>query len=319
MQILITIAVLAVVIGVVFLVGSRQRGGTTSTRGVRPRPSGVRPRPSAAAARRKPVKKSSSFQQAPAWLRRLPILLLIGAVVALGVALAQFRVSRTAKPPTVALVLDVSLSMNATDVQPSRLAAAQQAAETLVAQLPESFRVGLVTFADKATVLVAPTVDHEKVGTALDHPQQGRGTVIGDGLSATLDMIQTQWTAQGTSAAVAVLLSDGRDTGSQIQPLDAVARAASIGVPVYTVVLGKTTGPGAADEELLSRIASATGAQTSTAGSAQVLTTIYQDLGTQLSTQLQISSSAQLFVIVAVLLAMAAAVIVIVLSQRRPY
>src|SRR5213593_4106889 len=160
MQILITIAVLALVIGVVFFLGSRQRGGTTSTRG-------VRPRPSATAARRKPVKKSSSFQQAPAWLRRLPILLLIGAVVALGVALAQFRVSRTAKPPTVALVLDVSLSMNATDVQPSRLAAAQQAAETLVAQLPESFRVGLVTFADKATVLVQPTVDHTKVGAAL--------------------------------------------------------------------------------------------------------------------------------------------------------
>src|SRR5206468_3321384 len=82
---------------------------------------------------------------------------------------------------------DVSLSMNATDVQPSRLAAAQQAAETLVAQLPESFYVGLVTFADKATVLVQPTVDHTKVGAALDHPQQGHGTVIGDGLSTTLD------------------------------------------------------------------------------------------------------------------------------------
>ena len=99
MQILITVAVLAVVIGVVFLVGGRQRGGRTSTKSARP---------SATGARRKPVKKPSTFQQAPAWLRRLPILLLIGAVVALGVALAQFRVSRTAKPPTVMLVLDVS-------------------------------------------------------------------------------------------------------------------------------------------------------------------------------------------------------------------
>jgi len=264
-------------------------------------------------------KKASSFQQAPAWLRRLPILLLIGAVVALGVALAQFRVSRTAKPPTVVLVLDVSLSMNATDVTPNRLAAAQQAAETLVAQLPGSFYVGLVTFADKATVLVQPTVDHTKVGVALNHPQQGHGTVIGDGLSTTLDAIQQEWNARGTSAAVAVLLSDGRDTGSQVAPLDAAARAASIGVPVYTVVLGKTTGPGAADAGLLSQIASATGAQTSTAASAGALTTIYQDLGAQLSTQLQISSSAQLFVIIAVVLAMGAAVIVIVLSQRRPY
>jgi len=264
-------------------------------------------------------KKASPFQQAPAWLRRLPILLLIGAVVALGVALAQFRVSRTAKPPTVVLVLDVSLSMNATDVKPSRLAAAEQAAQTLVAQLPESFRVAVVTFADKAAVLVAPTVDHTKVGAALTDPQQGHGTVIGDGLSATLDTIQGQWVAQGTSPAVAVLLSDGRDRGSQVPPLDAAARAASLGVPVYTVVLGKTTGPGAADENLLSQIATATGAKVSTAGSAGALTTIYQDLGAQLSTQLQISSSAQLFVIIAVVLAMAAAVIVIVLSQRRPY
>ena len=100
--------------------------------------------------------------------------------------------------------------------------------------------------------------------------------------------------------------------------LDAAANAASIGVPVYTVVLGKTSGPGAADAGLLSQIASATGATTSTAGSAEALTTIYQDLGSELSTQLQISSSAQLFVIIAVLLAMAAAVVVIVLSQRRP-
>jgi Ca-activated chloride channel family protein len=311
MQILITVALLALVIGVVFLFGSRQRGAGTSTKG-------VRPRPTAAGTRRKPV-KPSSFQQAPAWLRRLPILLLIGAVVALGVALAQFRVSRTAKPPTVALVLDVSQSMNATDVEPSRLAAAQQAAETLVAQLPESFLVGLVSFADKATVLVPPTVDHAKVGAALDDPRQGRGTVIGDGLSATLDMIQQHWADQGSSPAVAVLLSDGRDTGSEVEPVDAAARAASIGVPVYTVVLGKTTGPGAADDVLLSQIASATGATTSTAGSAEALTTIYEDLGTELSTQLQISSSAQLFVIIAVLLAMAAAVVVIILSQRRPY
>src|SRR6476660_3321096 len=159
MQILITLAVLALVVGVVFLLGSRQRAESTGTRG-------VRPRPSAAGARRKPVKKkSSSFQQSPAWLRRLPILLLIGAVVALGVALAQFRVSRTAKPPTVALVLDVSQSMNATDVTPRRLAAAQQASDTVVAQLPAAFPVGLVALSDKDTLRVPPTVDHTKDGT----------------------------------------------------------------------------------------------------------------------------------------------------------
>ena len=76
---------------------------------------------------------------------------------------------------------------------------------------------------------------------------------------------------------------------------------------------------GAPRDAACCRNRSATGAQTSTAESAGALTPIYQDLGAQLSTQLQISSSAQLFVIIAVVLAMAAAVIVIVVSQRRPY
>jgi hypothetical protein len=86
---------------------------------------------------------------------------------------------------------------------------------------------------------------------------------------------------------------------------------------VYTVVLGQTTGPEAADATLLSQIAETTGASSETAATATGLSTIYQELGSQLSTQLQISSSAQLFVILAVVLAMGAAVVVLFLSLRR--
>jgi Ca-activated chloride channel family protein len=215
------------------------------------------------------------------------------------------------------LVLDASLSMNKTDVQPSRIAAAQSAAETFVAQLPESFRVGLVTFSDDAQVAEAPTVDHTKLGPALQDPARGKGTHIGDGLDASLTAIQDEWDAQGTGPAAVVLLSDGQDTGSTVAPLDAAARASGMDVPVYTVVLGQTTGPEAADATLLSQIAETTGASSETAATATGLSTIYQELGSQLSTQLQISSSAQLFVILAVVLAMGAAVVVLFLSLRR--
>jgi hypothetical protein len=99
--------------------------------------------------------------------------------------------------------------------------------------------------------------------------------------------------------------------------MTAAGRAAGMEVPVYTVVLGKTSGPGAADAALLQQIAQTTGATSENAETASDLSSIYQALGTQLSTQLQISSSAQLFVIIAVVLAMGAAVVVLILAQRR--
>jgi Ca-activated chloride channel family protein len=207
--------------------------------------------------------------------------------------------------------------MNRKDVRPNRLAAAQTAADTFVAQLPDTFKVGLVTFADQPHVAVAPTVDRSRVGAALRDPERGKGTVIGDGLNSSLDAIQAAWDEDGTTSTAVVLLSDGRDTGSSVPPLDAAARAAGMGVPVYTVVLGATTGPDAADADLLSQIAEATGATSETAATAAGLNSVYETLGTQLSTQLKISSSAQLFVIIAVVLAMGAAVVVLILNQRR--
>ena len=313
--ILITVVVLAGGVAVVFLLGSRARSPAKARGG------GARSRPSAATAPRPKKKKQpaqrSPFQKAPFLLRALPVVLLIGAVASLAVALAQFRVSKTAKAPTVMLVLDASLSMNRTDVKPDRLSAAQAAAGTFVAQLPKTFQVGLVTFADQPQVAVPPTVDHTKVGPALDAPERGKGTVIGDGLNASLDAIQQQWDAQGTTSTAVVLLSDGRDTGSTVDPLAAASRASAMGVPVYTVVLGQTSGPGAADADLLSKIAETTGATSETAATAADLNSVYENLGTQLSTQLKISNSAQLFVIIAVVLAMGAAVVVLILAQRR--
>jgi Ca-activated chloride channel homolog len=186
-----------------------------------------------------------------------------------------------------------------------------------VEQLPKSFLVGLVTFSDEAQVPVPPTADHSRIAPALEDPRRGSGTKIGDGLDASLGAIQSEWDAGGTAPAAVVLLSDGRDTGSTVDPMAAAGRAAGMEVPVYTVVLGQTSGPRAADAALLQQIAQTTGATSETAETATDLSSIYQALGSQLSTQLQIGSSAQLFFIIAVLLAVGAAIVVLILAQRR--
>jgi Ca-activated chloride channel family protein len=143
--------------------------------------------------------------------------------------------------------------------------------------------------------------------------------VIGDGLSTGLDQIESLWAGAEQGPAAIILLSDGNDTGSKVSPQDAAARAATLGVPVYTVILGQqTTGGGGANAGLLGDIATTTGGQVATAESAGELSSVYDQLGSQLSSQLAISSSAQLFVFLAIALAIAAAVVLLILTQRRP-
>jgi Ca-activated chloride channel homolog len=313
--ILVTVAVLVGVAAVVLVLGSRERTPKRRVSNPIARP----PRPVAGAKPKERKAPRSAFQKAPLWLRILPILLLVGAVVSLGVALTKFRLGKTERGPIVILAIDTSLSMDKQDVLPSRLAAAENAATSFVAQVPAAFRVGLVTFAKEPTVVVDPTTDHEKVSSKLGHLPRGRGTVIGDGLAAALAAVQADWDANGKADAAVILLSDGQDTGSTVQPLAAAERASLLGVPVHTVVLGKpTTEGGDADATLLHDIATKTDATSSTAVDARQLSSVYSELGSSLSTQLSISGSAQRFVLLAVLLAMGAAVLVL-LTNRSQY
>jgi Ca-activated chloride channel family protein len=312
LPILITFLVIMIAIAVVYFVGSQAprestKAGSKSGAG----------RTRSTASRSRPTKERSRFRETPGWLRKLPLVLVILAVVSLVVALAQFRVAKSKATPTIALVIDASNSMDATDVQPNRLSAAESAAQGFLQQLPPDFAVALVSFADEPKVLVKPTTDHTQVANALSDLPRGQGTVIGDGLAAALDEIKTSQEAQAGPAAI-VLLSDGNDTGSKTPPLDAAATAADSEVPVYTVILGaQTQGGGGANVELLDQIATSTGAVSATAQTSSELSSVYDQLGSQLSSQLQISSSAQLFVFIAIALAVAAAVILLLTTQRR--
>ncbi len=263
---------------------------------------------------RDPRKRSAS---ASPWRRRIPAILLVGAIGFLALAVAQFRLHREVKDADVMLTMDVSNSMNATDVEPDRLSAAESAAETFLQQVPVGFRVGLVTFTGKVSVDVPPTVSRDEVETALASLTTDQKTFIGDGLTSALDTIEQDWRQNGERPSAVVLLSDGRDTGSFIAPADAADRARSIGVPVYTVVLGDPNVRGGADAALLQDIADRTHATSFTAQSATELTQVYQDLGSHLSVDLAISSSAQLFVIVSIVFALGAGLALLAIPRPQ--
>jgi len=313
LPILITFLVIMVGIAAVYFVGSQAPKKST-----KPGKSGKSGSTKSSASRSRPTKERSRFRETPGWLRKLPLVLVILAVVSLVIAVAQFRVARSKATPTIALVIDTSNSMDATDVQPNRLSAAESAAQAFLQQLPPEFAVSLVSFADEPKVLVEPTTDHTQVANALGDLPRGQGTVIGDGLASAMDTIEKYQEGSQAGPAAIVLLSDGNDTGSKTPPLDAAANAADRDVPVYTVILGAPKqGGGGANADLLNQIATSTGAVSATAQTSSELSSVYEQLGSQLSSQLKISSSAQLFVFIAIALAVAAALILLLTTQRR--
>jgi Ca-activated chloride channel homolog len=265
------------------------------------------------------------------WRRRLPVALVVGAVVSLLFAFGQVRINRQITAGTVVLAIDVSHSMGSTDVQPNRLAAAQVAATAFLDRLPAGFRVGLATFSVSSAVVVVPTSDRSRVASALDSlgVDTGTGTVIGDGLSAALDAIQADRGDEADRPAAVVLLSDGRDSGSTIAPELAASRAADLGVLVYTVAIGEapseSTGPSAstgvplsASNDILGQVALTTGAHAYTTNTSDQLTQVYDTLGSRLSSELAIDESAGPFVVAAVVMLLAATGVLLI-GNRDPY
>ena len=210
----------------------------------------------------------------PSWRRHLPPVLYLTAVafLVLGLARPSMVVAVAREDATVMLAIDVSGSMKATDVDPTRLDAAKAAARSFVAQLPEGIRVGVVSFASRPQTLVQPTDDRNDVIQAIDRLEPLDGTAMGDALMQVLDIaedIQAADAAARTptpapaasddpaaSAApgtaddqpdeeplvAAILLSDGANSVGQAEPLDAAERAAALGVPIYTIALGTAEG-----------------------------------------------------------------------------
>lgn len=227
----------------------------------------------------------------PGWRRHLIAGALAVGVLALSLGMARpaVDVDKPLERATVVLAIDVSLSMNATDVAPNRLKAAQNAAKLFVKQLPKSYNLSLVSFAKTANVLVPATKDRAQVTSGIDHLKLAESTAIGEAIFASLQSIANVPADGAKKAAPAriVLLSDGFTTSGRSND-EATQAALAAKVPVSTIAFGTPNGsvavegtqvPVPVDGDALHKIASQTNGKFYTAVTASQLKNVYKDLG----------------------------------------
>jgi Ca-activated chloride channel homolog len=239
----------------------------------------------------------------PGWRRHLPLAVYALALAVLIVAAARPRttVAVPVENATVMLLTDVSGSMQATDVHPTRLIAARQAALTFVGRVPRGVRVGVMAFNQHPRTLQPPTADHNAARTALGQLASSGGTATGNAIDSALTVLERQPGVGGKRPPAAiVLLSDGKSTSGE-DPRALATRAARDNIPIYTVALGtpagtirvpRTGGAGGyetrsvpPDPTTLTQIAEASRGQAYTAEDSEALSTVYHRLGHQLGTR----------------------------------
>jgi Ca-activated chloride channel family protein len=266
----------------------------------------------------------------PRWSRHLPFALLALALAALAISLArpEKTVQVAVERASVVLVTDISRSMSATDVSPTRLEAARGAAENFLDQVPDELRVGLVAFSDSAQTLQTPTTDHDAVSTALQTLQPIAGTATGAGLGTALNDLKIRGgddSARRPPAAL-VLLSDGSATDG-VAADRVAADARRLRVPIYTVALGTPNGTielqgrtlrVPPDPDALERIATASGGQAFRAEDSDQLDAVYDRLGSQIGTKPEKREITTYFAGAALLLLGAALVSSLRLGGRLP-
>ena len=229
---------------------------------------------------------------------RVPLLRAAAAAVALLavgagiVALARPSVEETRdeQRSTVMLTLDVSDSMLKTDLQPNRLGAAVDAAERFLDEAPDDTAVGVTTFADRASVLLAPTTDRDDVRRALDEIEGTRvGTALGEAVAVSLTALRAAGAVQepppadpSDSPGRVLVLTDGANSIRRATSPEAAAqRAASEGVPIYTILLGDD--PGRPDQplpaETLAAMATQTGGVFAQSTTSEDLRAVFADIG----------------------------------------
>ena len=197
--------------------------------------------------------------------------------------------------PTVVLAFDTSLSMEATDVVPSRIAAARDAAHRFIEVVPTGVRVGLVAFDKSARVVIPPTTSKTVLDRAIDRLSLGQGTAIGEAIFTSLDLLASDAPADAEDVGQGsiVLMSDG-DTTTGRPDGSAAREAERRGVKVSTVAFGADHGsvvvgfrsvPVPVDRQALRDIAETTGGQAFEADSAEKIVSVFEDIGEGVGTR----------------------------------
>jgi len=240
-----------------------------------------------------------------AWRRWVPLGFLLLALTFAATALARphARLSVPEDNGTIIFLVDVSGSMQATDVEPTRLDAAVNAMRSFLDRLPPRFKIGLVTFSTEPEVLAPPTRDRQLIRDGLGYLMPEAGTALGDGLGAAVKLAVSSLARTGIHRqpgkylpAAIVLESDGAQNRGVLQPDQAARLAKAAGIRVYGVALGTPTGsisygfglyvnriPVPPDPATVREISNITGGNAYTAHNATRLTEIYESLGSSIS------------------------------------
>ncbi|MGI8984132.1 MAG: VWA domain-containing protein [Acidimicrobiales bacterium] len=266
----------------------------------------------------------------PGWRRHVPATAFVLAMIALVTAFAQ--PARPVQVPreraTIVMAIDVSLSMEATDIDPNRLIAAQDAAKSFVDLVPTRLNIGLVAFSGVAQVLVSPTTDHALLKRTIDNLMLGPRTAVGEAIFASLGSIASVAAEPGQPPPPGriVLMSDGETTVGRANEL-AVTAASEAEVQISTIAFGTDTGtvlvegrsiPVPVNRAALGVIAEATGGRAFEAGSAGELRRVYADIGSSIGYRTEEREVTSWLVGVALVFALAAAAGSLLWSSRLP-
>ncbi|MCC5950878.1 MAG: VWA domain-containing protein [Acidimicrobiia bacterium] len=268
----------------------------------------------------------------PGWRRHLAAGVFLGALALLTLAWARpaMDLEVPQERATIVMAIDVSLSMDATDITPNRIDAAQAAALEFLEVVPEPLNIGVVAFAGNASILVPPTTDRELAATAINNLQLDERTAIGEAIFTSLDAIAlVPPDAEGSAPPAAiVLMSDGAtNTGRSNEVAAAAARER--GVPVSTIAFGTDGGtitlpgepfpiPVPVDRDALAEIAEFTGGTFFSAVTAEELSDAYRDIGSSIGMTTELTEVSTWFVGASLVLLLASATFSLAWFSRLP-
>ncbi|MCL2489558.1 MAG: VWA domain-containing protein [Propionibacteriaceae bacterium] len=267
-----------------------------------------------------------------AWKRHFSVIASLLSLAALVLAYAQpaAMVDVPKDRATVVIAIDVSVSMSATDVAPSRIEAEKAAASSFVDLLPASFNLAVVSFAATANIVMAPSTDRGAAKRAIDSLQLQPSTAIGEGIYTSLQALKLAppdpQNPDDPAPGAIVLLSDG-STNSGRSSAGAAQLAADQGVPVYTIAYGTDNGyiiengqrqrvP--VNHAELSNIAKTSGGKKFSASSASDLSAVYQTIAQDVGYVQELSEITERLAGVALLFAIVAGLGVVSLASRWP-